>query len=159
MFCEFFSDNIVVKLLFYTSRFVLCVGQWQNHRVALSLYISLFLSLSADLLRHPAPDALYIFRSLVFSGRSKSVLLTETYWNIFFTSPDSRCSFNLFPEFQIPKFVPWPTVQDGLHCSIVVPSEHRTRLGGGSRTPLTTTTTTTTTSLSGDCSDWWEEFL
>ena len=42
MFCEFFSDNIVVKLLFYTSRFVLCVGQWQNHRVALSLYISLF---------------------------------------------------------------------------------------------------------------------
>ena len=51
----------------------------------LSLSISLsFLSLSADLLRHPAPDALYIFRSLVFSGRSKSVLLTETYWNIFF---------------------------------------------------------------------------
>ena len=62
MFCKFFSDNIVVKLLF--TLLVLCYALANDKNIELlSLYISLFLSLSADLLRHPAPDALYIFRS------------------------------------------------------------------------------------------------
>ena len=82
----FYKVYIVVFLF---TLLVLCYALANDKTIELlSLSISLsFLSLSADLLRHPAPDALYIFRSLVFSGRSKSVLLAETYWNIFFYEP------------------------------------------------------------------------